>query len=304
MTRADVLIAGFAARQHSAVSRHQLLDSGLGEDRINRHIRCGLLVPVFAGVYRHAEVPPTWRTRLAAAVLACGPGAVASHRSAGSLFELRDIPGYRPEVTVVDTTPRLHSGIHVHRTNLLHPVDATAVDGIPVTSIERTLLDLGGVLPFEIVEVAAQDAMIRKLVTPLDLVAVLERVARRGRRGTQILRAVIEQSLPVEGIKSWLEKHLHEIVAGLPVKQPVLQFEMRCADGRDVVLDQAWPDERIAVEGDGHRWHATRKEFEGTMARRRSIMASGWDHYQYGWTDVRQLRTATRAELQRILPPR
>lgn len=303
MKATEITLAKMAARQHGALSRQQLLAAGVSTDQIRERTESGLLVPVYAGAYRHAAIPPTWRSRLAAAVLAAGDGAVASHRSAGRLHGLRDVPRFRPEVTVPRLSHPVRSGIAVHRSNRMELLDRTVVDGILATTVARTLLDLGAILPFEMVTTAAQDALIRRLANEIDLVAVLERLGGHGRRGTAVLRVVVLQSLPPEEIESWLEQELHQLVRSLPVEAPVLQYELTCDDGREVRLDQAWPDSRIAVDADGRLWHAIKKDFEQTMARSRSIVASGWSHYRYGWTDVRYLRAHTRAELLAILPP-
>jgi len=80
-----------------------------------------------------------------AAVLACGPAAVLSHRAAAALWGLRPTPG-RIEVTV-GTTARRVPGLLVHRSRMLHAGDITYRDQIPVTSVARTLLDLAGAVP-------------------------------------------------------------------------------------------------------------------------------------------------------------
>jgi len=212
------------------------------------------------------------------------------------------VPWYRPEITVPTLDKPLAGGIHAHRTNRLDTLDVTVIDGIPVTTVARTLLDLGAVVPYEIVAEATGDAIIRRRCTDIDLVSVLERLGGRGRRGTAVLRAVVLGAVPPEGIQSRLEKEGYELVCSLPVAPPELQHEMTCQDGRKVRLDNAWLGARIALDWDGRLWHAKKKDFEETMARSRSIVASGWDHYRYGWTDVRHLRAATEAELLAVLP--
>src|SRR5215218_6134527 len=101
----------------------------------------GLLVAVHRGVYRHAAVPESPSGDLMAAVLASGAGALASHRSAGRLWRLRDVPRWRPEVTVCRTSRPKVPGVVTHRTDTLDAEDVAAADGIPVTSVARSLLD-------------------------------------------------------------------------------------------------------------------------------------------------------------------
>jgi hypothetical protein len=229
MDNPDIVIARLVVDGHGVLARSQALDEGLTREELLRRRESGLLLPVHVGVFRHAAVPLTWRTRLAAAVAAGGEGAVASHRSAARLHGLADVPWWRPEVTTCATDLPRAGGVQFHRTNMLDELDVTVVDGIRCTTIARTLLDLGGVLPFEMVHATIEDAVIRKLVTKLELIAVLERVGGRGRRGTASLRASLRSELP-EHLESELERRMWALFPrdhGL-----VAQYELTCADGR------------------------------------------------------------------------
>ena len=295
----DTTIAALVEHQHGMVSRSQALKEGLTSEQIDHCAERRLLVRIHEGVYRHAAVPLTWKGRLMAAVLSAGDDAAASHRSAGRLGGLHDVPLYRPEITVPGTALPIHGGIFVHRTNLLSALDVTVVKGIPCTTAPRTCLDLGAVLPYELVEPIVQDAVIRKIVNHQDLMAVLERVGGRGRRGTAALRAVVHGALPDERIESELERLL--IALFPPGHGFTLQYEMTCADGRRVRLDAARPEFKIAVEANGHRWHGTAKQMRKDMARRRSIQASGWELWEYGWSDTVETPDVVRAELAEIV---
>lgn len=220
---------------------------------------------------------------------------MASHRSAAALLGLRDVPSPLPEVTVATRhRPRVEQVI-VHRTDSLPAVDRAVHDGIPVTSVSRTLLDLGAVVRPTSVELAVQDALIRKLVVEPDLLCILERLGGRGRRGTAALRAALRESLPA-GIESRLELQLLRLVEQCPVPPPVVQWETSVG-GRSVRFDLAWPDHRLAVEADGRRWHATRQDFERDLVRRRAIAAAGWRHHPFGWTDVHERPDAVRRHI-------
>jgi predicted transcriptional regulator of viral defense system len=81
-----------------------------------------------------------------AAVLACGPGAVLSHRSAAALHELRASERLNPEVTVPSRVRHLRLGIDIHRSTTLTPADTMIVNGIPTTTVARTQLDLAEVI--------------------------------------------------------------------------------------------------------------------------------------------------------------
>lgn len=243
----------------------------------------------------------SWLGQTEAALLAAGGDSVASHRTAARLHGFDRVPRWRPEVATTSLDLPRHPGFVYHRTNLLEPIDRCLACGLPTTAPARTLLDLGGVTAYEVVEHAVEDAVIRKLVTHGQLFAVLERVGGRGRRGTAKLRAVLRAGLPDERVASILEHKLHQLIGTLPVEPPEIQFPFRCVDGRDVRFDFAWPARKVAVEPDGHRWHGTSQQLRKDLARRRSVQASGWSLYSYGWADATEQATLTRAELCRVL---
>jgi very-short-patch-repair endonuclease len=299
MRRADLKLAEVAARQAGLVRRQDAAAIGVSDRELDRLVALGLLMVVHTGVYRHAAAPLDRRTRLLAAVWGAGAVTVASHRSAAWLWDLRDVPRWRPEVTVAGRSRRSPTRVTVHRTDRLEPLDITTCEGIPVTTVPRTLLDLGAVTDPPVVRQATQDAVIRNLVQPEDLLCVLERLGRRGRRGTAALRDVVEHSFLDARLESRLEQELFEIVLRCEVPAPVLQYELRCVDGRQVELDFGWPEHRVAVEADGRLWHATTADFERDRARGNSIAASGWSLYRFGWSDVRERRAGVVASIHR-----
>lgn len=268
--------------------------------QIERRLESGLLVPVQQTVYRHPAVPFTIRTRLLAAILACGPPAVASHRSAAMLHGF-DIRRARPEVTVVGSAVPLIGDVTIHRTKLLQPIDVTTVDGIPCTSAARTGLELGAVLRWELFEHVLQVACIERRLDLADLVAVFERLGCSGKPGTAKLRAFLRDSVPDARLATLLEHLVHEIVRATGFEPPELQHPLVCADGREVVLDMAWPRAKLAIEPAGHRWHATRKQLDDDERRRRSIKASGWDHNVFTWSDAWETPTETRVTIEALL---
>lgn len=301
MLRLDAAIARPAAQQDGLATREQLRAVGLTDREIDLRLKAGIITAVYPGVFHHAAAPFTPRTRLRAAQLACGPTALISHRSAAALHGFDGILRVRPELTVCDTTLPKVDNVTIHRTDTLDVADRCLVNGTPCTSRPRTLLDLGAVIPYELVEHAVQVAIVERLVSERDLLAVVDRLGKRGRRGTASLRAVLRAAIPDERLASMLEHDTLALIERAGVPTPVLQHRLVCADGRIVILDFAWPELRVAIEADGHRWHATRKQLEADLARRRSIVASGWDHYAYGWGDVHQRPTTTLAEIARSL---
>src|SRR3954469_10569812 len=114
-TTPDQGLAEIARRQYGVVSRRELADIGFGGRAIARRVQSRRLHRLYRGVYAvgHTIVPP--RGRWLAAVLACGEGAVLSHRSAAALWGMRPTAAARVDVTVFHTSGvRSSARIAVH----------------------------------------------------------------------------------------------------------------------------------------------------------------------------------------------
>jgi hypothetical protein len=142
---AHVIAARSGAGHHGIVTWRGLLDAGLTEDQILHLASTGAIEPHFLNTYWLAGVEHTWRGEVLAACLAGGTRALASHRSAAAV---RDLPGGDRRIQEL-TCPRWrrarHAGLIVHESTVLDSCDVDVVDGIPVTSVDRTLFDLGAV---------------------------------------------------------------------------------------------------------------------------------------------------------------
>lgn len=185
----DVAIAALAARQHGVLSRGQLCALGLRESAIDRRLRAGRLHRLYPGVYSVGHKLITYEGRGMAAVLASGPEAVLSHWSAAALWMIR--PTSRSAIDV--TSPqksRSWEGIRRHHKAL--PADEVAVkEGIPVTSVPRTTLDLAATEPLEVVEGLLREAEFRELHDRLSLWDLVERYP--GKRGVRKVRNALER---------------------------------------------------------------------------------------------------------------
>jgi hypothetical protein len=138
-------IAALAGKQHGVVARTQLIKLGLDRSAIRRRVAAAMLHPMHGGwVYAVGRDPLSRSGRYLAAVMACGSGAVLSHRSAADLWGIRPTET-RLEVTVAQVSRRTPN-VQIHRSRILTPKDITVKDGIPVTSLARTLLDLSAVV--------------------------------------------------------------------------------------------------------------------------------------------------------------
>ena len=299
MQTIDLVLAAIAVRCKGLVTTDAAFAAGISEATLDNRVKAGVLVRVHDGVYRHAAVPVTTDQRWLAAVLAAGPDALLYGRAAAAL---RGWPGerrVRPEVVSPHTDLPILPGVDVHRVVQLRPFERDVVRGIPVTAAGRTALDFARLVPFARAQEVIAQAVIMKLVTPLDLVMTLERSAGRGVPGTTKLRRIALSLDELEGLESVLELDGYRAIELARVPTPVKQYEMTCADGRKVRLDLAWPELRVGLDWDGKRWHATPSSKLRTRQRHESIEATdGWRHLQYGHADVHDSPNDLRAEVE------
>jgi very-short-patch-repair endonuclease len=239
-------------------------------------------------VFRAAGAPVTWRGELLAAVLWAGDGAAASHRAAAALWQLDGCePGIVELAVSGRRAPRGRPGVKVHRVNQLDPSRLTAIDGVPVTGIELTLVHLAGVVGFEALAGALDSALVQGLTRADRVLVQVDRMGRRGRRGIGRLVGLLEHR--IDGHRpneSRFERRLARLVASAGLGEPTAQHEVR-VDGRLVArVDLAYPDLRVAIEADSHRWHAGRSSWERDLARRTALAADGWLVLHFSWRDL------------------
>jgi very-short-patch-repair endonuclease len=283
------LIARIAGRQEGVVARRQLLAAGLSSKQIARRLENGELLPEFPGVYRVGHRAPSVKARYVAAVLACGEGAVLSGRAAGHLLGLLRGPAPPPEVTT--PTERRVKGIATSRRRL--PPDETMErDGVPVTTVPRTLLDLAAHLPPDDLSRACHEAGVKYDTTPSQVADLLARHPNTS--GARNLRAVLSGDVKVT--LSQLERAFLEVLReeGLPMPET-----NRPAGGRNV--DCRWPDHRLTVELDGYRYHRSRHAWEQDRRREREAHARGDDFRRYTYGDVLEDRRLMLRELHGLL---
>jgi very-short-patch-repair endonuclease len=293
--RIDRSVAALADRQLGVISRIQLLELGLSGRAIMRRLERGQLHPLHRGVYAVGHRVVSGRGRWMAAVLAAGPGAVLSHRSAAALWDMRAGGLNRLEVT----TPRerRRPGIEVHRA-CLAPDEVTEVDGIPVTTVGRTLLDLAAVLPHAQIGRAIDRAEALQLTDVLPLDALLER--HRGQRGTAALRERLERGIKPALTRSELEDRFLAFLDAHGLPRPEVNSHLQLGD-RFIEADFLWREQRLIVELDGHETHGTRAAFERDRERDRILQAHGWRVVRITWRQLHDDPGTIAADLLRLL---
>jgi very-short-patch-repair endonuclease len=267
----DQCIAELARAQHGVVARWQLLGLGVGRGAISRRVEAKRLHVLHRGVYAVGHRVISQRGWWMAAVLACGPGAVLSHRSAAILWGI--LEGERGAVDViVPGRRRGRRGIRVHE-GRVHADEWTVRDGIPVTTAARTLLDLAAHLHPHQLNRALERAEALELSDRTPLVALVER--HRGRTGVGRLRAATSEGIRPAHTKSELERRFLTFVerAGLPPPRTNVRLEV---GGDWIEVDCVWPEQRLIVELDSRARHQTTAAFERDRRRDRRAQASGF----------------------------
>jgi putative AbiEi antitoxin of type IV toxin-antitoxin system/uncharacterized protein DUF559 len=276
-----VVIARLAARQHGIVALAQLREIGLSASGVRSRVAAGRLHRVHRGVFAVGSAALTTRGRWLAAVLACGRAAVLSHRSAAALWGLRPTSRAVIDVTRPGRSERPRGGIHLHRARRLRPEDVTEVNGVPCTSVGRTLLDLSEVVGRRAVERALDQAEVLRI---LDARAVDDLLARSpGRRGTPVLAAVFADHEGARTLtRSELEERFLSICRGAGIAQPEVNGWVE-APGGALEVDFVWRAEGLIVETDGHRTHGSRSAFERDRRRDQRLALAGWRVVRFTW---------------------
>jgi hypothetical protein len=286
--RVDRVLARVAEDQYGLVSRAQVIEAGATNGLIQRRLDAGRWVHLFPGVYRMAGTPASWRQQVLAACLAAGDDAIASHRAAARLWGTAGLGQRVVELSVPHARRVTLPGVRIHRTRDLPRIDLTVRDGIPVTTIERTLIDLAAVAHIDAVEEALDDIVRRRLTTVRRVARRVETLERKGRCGIGAIRLLLEARAsggPVS--ESTFEIRLLRAIgsAGLPL--PVLQYEVR-HQGRFVArVDFAYRDAKLAIEADGYGAHAGRARFDRDRARLNALTLLGWRVIHVTWTQLR-----------------
>lgn len=263
----DTGLAALAARQHGVVGIEQLRALGYSRNMILRCVQKGWLHHLHRGVYAVGHTRLTARGRWLAAVLACGPDALLSHRAAAALWDVRPMPS--GAIDVLATSRHNLPGIRCHFTRAIHPDDRAEIDGIPVTSLARVFLDLAPRLSHQRLRSTLEAAQHREILDLRRLTALLRR--SNGRRGATRLRAALAE---LHDHAPWTQSEpeilLLEAVRAAGLPEPGVNVMV---EGE--LVDFHWPGHRLVVEVDGYRFHNTKRSFEDNRRRDTKLQVAG-----------------------------
>jgi predicted transcriptional regulator of viral defense system len=287
--RLDSQLADLAARQHAVVTRAQLLGIGFSDDAIASRVRAGWLVRVHPGVLAVGRQPLTLPGRFLAAVFSAGEGAVLSHLGAAVLWNLLPERGPRVDVTVPGGARKGGRTVIVHRSPLGEH-EVSTMDGIPVTTPARTVLDLAAVVSRRELERAMDEAAYLRL----DLSGLEPQQGRRG--SAAISRVLAEHQAGTTLTRSRMEELMLALCDRFELPRPLCNFEVE-----GYTVDFVWPQARLIVETDGWRAHGTRRAFETDRRRDAHLIAVGWRPMRLTWNRLTKEPLEVAGQLKELL---
>jgi very-short-patch-repair endonuclease len=283
-------IEELAAAQHGLVSRSQLNQLGINRGVIDHRVAVGKWQRMQPGVYRIAGAPETGKQRLMAAVLWAGEGAVASHHAAAALHQLDGFVEGPIEISSTRALKSSGDSVVLHRVKTFGVADVTVVDGIPVTSAARTIVDLAGAvgIPNRAGAVGLSDlerALDSGLRQRMFTLTRMEWEIRqsRGKRGVKELTNLVEERKRYGVPETELERDFIRLIKRSALEMPQCQYRI-AGVGR---VDFVYPEDKLAIETDGYAWHSDPDAFQKDRARDQELLRLGWRVLRFTKQDIR-----------------
>lgn len=262
-------IGELADRQHGAVAHWQLLTLGVSTEAIRGRVRRGRLHQIHRGVYTVGRRGLSANGHVMAAALAYGDGALVSHRTAAWLWGLLDDSRRVTDVIAV-AKRRSRPGICFHGVRHLHVDDRAESDGIPVTSVARTLLDIAPVIPLRRLVYALEQAEKQRLFDMAEIEAVMARC--EGHRGTKPLQQALKTIEPeAQHAHKGLERAFIAFCKDYELQMPAMNAVVE-----GFTVDALWTKQKLIVELDSWEHHKDRRAFEEDRRRDLILTAAGY----------------------------
>lgn len=305
-----------ARKQAGVLHRRQLADLGIGHRVVRRAVQTGDLVAVRPHVFVAGGSPPTWSQRAWVALLDAAPGAAISHRTAAHLHRIGRIVVDTVDVLEEERSWHRPGVAAVHRTLWLPAHHIVHIEGLPVTTLARTVFDLCGLvsparrrrgLPY-LTEAQATRALDDGLARTLSIAQanrILAELGRRGRPGTALMRRLMD--VRGEGFvatESELEDLLLAVLRGTGLPLPSKQHVLGGSDAPVGRVDFVFLEHRVVVEADGRRNHTALLDAEGDRWRDLELGAAGFVVVRVSWHQLVHQPDRFVASLRRLLDAR
>jgi very-short-patch-repair endonuclease len=265
------------ASQNGVINLQQLLETGCSRKTKNRMLTRGELIRVMPEVYRSAAWP-MGRDQLKVAACLRNPLAALAFTTAGQEWGLRRMTDPRIHVLVPHGVSPELDGVVVHRCRRIDDVDVVErPGGVRVTSVARTLFDVGAVVGAGRLRSAVEHAIDKEMVDFDDIADAVRRLYHRRRPGSCQIRLVMNARADwSSAVQSELELRVLEALRRAGIPSPEVQHVVRLTDGNSVRFDFAWPDLMLALEVDHSFWHSGSGESTKDKSRDRKLAGLGW----------------------------
>ena len=260
---------------------------GASREWLARRESEGWLERIGFSTYRLPGAESEWRATLAAACHRLG--AVVSHESAA---QLHGMPRLRRGLLIVSVPVRRtnrYQGVDVRQKTDLTPDQITEVSGLPVTTPARTIIDMSAQIGVKRLGRLVDSSVAQDSTSYEAVLALFERLGRRGKPGTQRMRKVLEDRGGVpDRDPSELEHRLLDLIEGVGLPVPTREFHAPWLAHTNGRVDLAYEDHQLVIEGDSRRWHTLADAFLADRERDNRAQLAGWRVLRFTWWDIEQ----------------
>lgn len=289
-----------AETQLGLIGRRQLIRCGVSRHRIDDLVKRGHLVAFRHTVFKLSGAPTTWHTNVMGACIQAMPGAAASSATAAVLLGLG---GIRPGPIEIATTRSIKAkgDITFHRVSRLPPEQTTLVGPIPVTIVERTILDLAGRGRRWEVDASIDSALREKMTTLEAMRDFLAEEARSGTAGVQLMRERLLRRDPTDGLpRSPLERDVLEFISEAGLPKPLVNVPIRGDDGFFALVDFFYPEAKVVIEVQSYAHHSSMTAFNKDAERLSELTARGYRAIEVTLEQIRDRPFALIHRLQQL----
>jgi len=298
-------VAAIAATQHGLITSAQLAAIGVGATTVHHWVSTGRLHRIHRGVFAVGHPRMNDRGRWLAAVLACGDGAVLSHRAAAALHGIRPDSATLIDVSAAGRPGRTRRGIRLHRGEQLRDAEIEVVDRIPCTTVARTIVDLATCVRPGALEYAIHQAQVKRELDRDAIATVVAHLPRR--RGNAVLRRLLSlNDRDEDTVRSGNERRFRRLLRDARLPKPLgnhwIALDGHPAGG--VEVDFVWPEFRLVVEIDSVAVHSTDRALVNDPRRDRALMLAGWRVIRFTDRDLEETPERVLREMRRFLAGR
>jgi very-short-patch-repair endonuclease len=293
-----------ASRHLGLFTAEDAVGHGITRRQLERLRREGTVEYLGEAVYRVGGSVASWEQRMLAAVWRTGPHALASPRSALTLYELSRTRRAPIEVQVPRGVGRHPTDVRQHETRSRSSADTSRIGMIPVTSPERTIVDLAGIVPADRTEQVLDDAVHKGLTTSRRVADRLGTMPTKGRKGVAALWRLLAERTgdPDERANAW-ENLMSRLIAASDLPTPRRQHKV-VVGANTYYLDFGFPDQMVAVECDSSQEHATPVAYRYDLDRQHDCESQGWVFKRFIKAQARQHPEATVDKIRDLLVQR